>query len=128
MIEITLPWPDKRLSPNKRLNRWVMREAAEEARQVGKINALTSPTAPPKLMLFRDQNVTYVLHPPTKRRMDDDNAIAMLKHYRDGVADAYMIDDKRFHLQPIEWGDVVKGGKVVLRLEEMNDGNNDLNR
>jgi hypothetical protein len=97
----------------------VEREAASEARRIGKINALTTPSAPSNLILFRDQNITYTFHPPTKHKRDDDNFIAMMKHYRDGVADAYMIDDSKFHTQPAEWGDVVKGGKVVLRLEEM---------
>ena len=119
MIEITLPWPDKRLSPNARVHWRAKAEAVEEARYIGKINALTSNTAPRMYFLVGDHNVTYTLHPPTKRRMDDDNAIAMMKAYRDGVADAYQVDDKMLHTQPIEWGEVVKGGRVVLRLEEL---------
>ena len=117
MITIELPWPDKRLSPNARVHWRVSAEAVDIARHIGKISALTSPTAPPNLLLFKDQNISYKFHPPTKRRMDDDNAIAMMKAYRDGVAEAYQIDDKRFHTQPLEWGEVVKGGKVVLTLE-----------
>ena len=119
MIEITLPWPDKRLSPNARVHWRVYAKAVAEARQIGKINALTTPSAPPNLMLFEDQNITYTFHPPTKHKRDDDNFIAMMKSYRDGVAAAYEIDDCHFHTQPAEWGEVVKGGKVVLRLEEM---------
>ena len=119
MIEISLPWPDKRLSPNARVHWRVKAEAVRDARQIGKINALISPTAPSNLMLFRDQNITYKFYPPTKHTRDDDNFKAMMKPYRDGVADAYNIDDSRFHTQPAEWGAVVKGGKVVLRLEEM---------
>ncbi len=34
MIEIELPWPDKRLSPNAR-NRWAKVKATEEAREYG---------------------------------------------------------------------------------------------
>ena len=119
MIEITLPWPDKRLNPNVTVHWAVESKAAKEARHIGKINALTSPSAPLTLMLFKDQKITYTFHPPTKHKRDDDNYIASMKHYRDGVADAYMIDDNKFHTQPAEWGEVVKGGKVVLRLEEM---------
>ena len=121
MITIELPWPDKRLSPNARVHWREKAEATAIARQIGKINALTSPTAPSNFMLFRDQNITYKFYPPTKRKRDDDNFKAMMKPYRDGVADAYNIDDSRFHTQPAEWGEVVKGGKVVLRLEEMKD-------
>ena len=122
MIEIVLPWPDKRLSPNARVHWRVTAEAVSIARHIGKISALTSPTAPPNLMLFRDQNITYKFYPPMKRTRDDDNFKAMMKPYRDGVADAYGIDDSKFHTQPAEWGEVVRGGKVVLRLEEMSDG------
>ena len=118
MITIQLPWPDKRLSPNSR-DKWGKIKATKEARHIGKINALTSPTAPPDLMLFKDQKISYIFHPPTKRRMDDDNALSMMKPYRDGIAYAYNIDDSRFHTQPAEWGDVTPGGKVVLTLEEM---------
>lgn len=119
MIEITLPWPDKRLSPNARVHWAVKAKLVKEARHIGKINALTTPSAPPNLMLFKDQKITYIFHPPTKHKRDDDNFKAMMKSFRDGVADAYNIDDNRFHTQPAEWGEVVKGGKVVLRLEEM---------
>ena len=119
MITIELPWPDKRLSPNSRVHRRAKAEAIKEARHIGKINALTSTSAPPNFMLFRDQKITYTFCPPTKHKRDDDNFKAMMKSFRDGVADAYNIDDNRFHTQPAEWGEVVKGGKVVLRLEEM---------
>ena len=43
----------------------------------------------------------------------------MEKNYLDGVCDALGIDDSRIKRTVLEWGEVVKGGKVVLTLEEM---------
>ena len=119
MIIIVLPWPAKELNPNKRVHWAVKHKAAKEARYIGKINALTSPSAPPNLILLKDQKITYIFHPPTKHIRDDDNFISAMKHFRAGVADAYNIDDSRFHTQPAEWGEVIKGGKVILELEEL---------
>jgi hypothetical protein len=46
-----------------------------------------------------------------------DNALASLKAYHDGIADALGVNDCRFGIVPQAWGDSEKGGKVVIRLE-----------
>ena len=56
---------------------------------------------------------------PDRRKRDMDNCLAMMKPYQDGICDALGVDDSRIKRTVLEWGDVVKGGKVVLRLEEM---------
>ena len=61
----------------------------------------------------------YTFHPPDKRRRDIDNCLAMMKNYQDGVYNALGVDDSSIRRTVLEWGEVVKGGKVVLRLEEM---------
>ena len=121
MITIELPWPAKELSPNSRCHWREKAEAAAVARLTGYVLALNNmeDTFKCQPMELKDQKITYTFHPPTKRRMDDDNAIAMMKSYRDGVAEAYNVDDSKFYTQPAEWGAVVRGGKVILRLEEM---------
>ncbi len=43
----------------------------------------------------------------------------MMKAAQDGVADALRIDDVNFIPEKPEWGEVVRGGKVILKLEEM---------
>ena len=116
MIEVTLPWPDKRLSPNARVH-WRKRyEAAREAQTIAKVIARNKLIRwfPPEELQAR-----YEFCPPDKRRRDQDNFLSMMKPYQDGVCDVYRIDDSHIKRTVLEWGEVVTGGKVVLRLEEM---------
>jgi Holliday junction resolvase RusA-like endonuclease len=112
---ITLPWPDKRLSPNARLG-WrgalrVKRSAKNEAvietlRQVGGNG-----------FRFFDGAIkaTITFYPPDKRRRDRDNMVASFKAYQDGIAYATAADDSRwvptYHVGPPE-----APGRVVVAL------------
>ena len=127
MLEVTLPWPPRELSPNAR-NHWTAKaEASQTAKAQGcylTMEIFNSPYGYPCSwakkgtgnMIFQ---ATYVFHPPDKRKRDIDNFLAMMKNYQDGVCAALGIDDSRIKRTVIEWGAVVKGGKVVLRLEEI---------
>ena len=42
--------------------------------------------------------------------------LARFKPYRDGIADALGIDDKRFISHPLVSTEVRKGGQVVVRI------------
>ena len=55
-------------------------------------------------------------YPPTKRLPDDDNMLSRFKPWRDGIADAMGIDDKRFVSHPFVSDEVRKGGAVRVRL------------
>ncbi len=121
MIEITLPWPDKRLSPNSR-NRWAKTKATKWARQdafyvtyeaKNDVVEWYSGGLPYRIL------AQYTFYPPDRRRRDRDNYSAMMKAYQDGVCDALGVDDSCFQMAAPIWREVVKGGKVVLRLEEM---------
>ena len=121
MITIELSWPDKRLSPNSR-NKWAKVKATEEARNdafyityEAKVSTVEWYVGGlPYRILAR-----YTFYPPDRRKRDTDNALSMCKAAQDGVCSALGIDDSRIKRTVLEWGDVVKGGKVVLRLEEM---------
>ncbi|QDY48778.1 hypothetical protein [Stenotrophomonas maltophilia] len=117
MKELILPWPDKRLSPNARVH-WSKRSgAARLARHLGAVTALEAGCkgwALPEGRLHL--HVTF--HPPTKLLPDDDNMLARFKPYRDGIADALGIDDKRFISHPLVSTEVRKGGQVVVRITE----------
>jgi len=63
--------------------------------------------------------VTYHIYPPDLRHRDDDNIIASLKAYRDGVAKALMVDDKQFQMQTPILHDPIKGGKIEMEVEEL---------
>ena len=118
MIKIELPWPDKRLNPNSK-NRWAKTKATKQARHDAYY--ITREV----VGLYICDAVTigyktqYIFYPPDRRHRDKDNCLAMMKAYQDGVADALGINDKHFVPEKPEWGEVVKGGCVVLLLDEM---------
>ena len=121
MIEITLPWPDKRLSPNARVH-W--REKATVTKHARKMAYVLAWEGLYYLAyLGRDDvkfeaQITY--HPPDRRRRDIlDNLPASIKPFIDGMCDCMGIDDYQIQRTVNEWGDVTPGGKVVLTLEEM---------
>ena len=119
MIEITLPWPDKRLSPNARVHWLEKAEAAKGAREAGYYLMRNTSTIWVRDGIPDEIVSQYTFHPPDRRRRDQDNYSAMMKSYQDGVCDAMGIDDSCFQMAAPVWGDVTPGGKVVLTLEEM---------
>lgn len=117
---ITLPWPDKRLFPNyKRANHWrKYRNAERDARALGW--GLACEALPPHV---RQQiaegdapiRMTVTFYPPDRRNRDDDGCIGALKNYRDGLADALGVDDKRFRPH-YAFAEPCKPGKVEVSL------------
>jgi hypothetical protein len=116
MIEFTLPWPDKWLNPNNK-HREAYYRTSQEAKEYAYYMTLSYSLG--ELEVPEKISITYKFYPPTRHKRDDDNFIAAMKPSRDGVALALGVDDSCFVTQAAEWGEVVKGGKVVLRLEEM---------
>ena len=117
MLRIELPWPDSRLSPNAR-GHWRIKEKARQAaidtaywvtlaewQKIGK----------PKFLGFVKVYMTFC--PPRRRSYDDDNLISRMKYLRDGMAKALRVDDGVFRQQAVEFGQVQKGGKVLVTLE-----------
>ncbi len=115
MIDLVLPWPSKDLSPNGRVH-WARkakaaRNAREDARLLARLACWHEVILPPgRLHLWLD------FYPPTRRMPDDDNMLSRCKAYRDGIADALGIDDKRFVSHPMVKDEVRKGGQVVVRI------------
>lgn len=111
-ISITYPWPDYRLSPNgrtkshgliARLTKQVRKKAADLTWDRG-----LTPAVSAKL----DQ---MIFHPPSAR-WDDDNARAIGKPVRDGIADALGVDDKSFS-PDVPVREPIKGGAIVAIFE-----------
>ena len=63
--------------------------------------------------------MTIHAHPAVSRNRDDDNLIAACKAYRDGIADALGVNDSMFDVQPVQWGDLSKRGKLTFTVEAM---------
>ncbi|MCK4828249.1 hypothetical protein KA005_71630, partial [bacterium] len=102
-------------------------EAAKIAKEQGLYGVLEitclwpKDKAPPTVPMFNEFEAQYTFYPPDKRRRDQDNYSAMMKSYQDGVCIALGVDDSCFQMAAPVWGEVVKGGKVMLTLEELND-------
>lgn len=113
--ELILPWPDKAMSPNARVHWSVKSKAVKIARSFAFLK--TKEAGWDKIELPEGRLHLWIdFYPPTKRMPDDDNMLSRCKAYRDGIADALGIDDKRFISHPFVKSEVVKGGEVRIRI------------
>jgi len=113
MNSVVLAWPDKALSPNARVH-WskkskVVKETRSNAFMACRIAGLIAPKTDGKLHLWID------FHPPSNRRIDDDNCLGRFKCQRDGIADYLGIDDRIFESHP-SVKEKVAGGCVKVRI------------
>lgn len=122
-MNVVLPWPDRKLSPNVRAHWAAKHRAAKAAKQTSQLEthmALADATDEQLRVLAKAKaggriRVRIVLHPPDARRRDMDNVLASLKHPLDGVAAALGVDDARFDLE-CRWGEPELGGAVSIDL------------
>lgn len=100
MIEVRLPWPSKKtgLSPNARLNAGPKARAVKAAREMAWGLALE---ARAHLHPWPEHGPIFVhlsFVPHRGSAPDIDNAIASMKAFLDGIADAMKVNDRRFKL------------------------------
>ena len=109
---MVLPWPPRECSPNARCHYQTKAKAARRYRHdcwaLACVAKLRVDWAGPVRL-----RITFC--PPSRRRMDLDNAVAWIKNGLDGLADALKVDDSRFFLQPA-FGEPVPGGRVEIRI------------
>jgi len=117
VIRVELAWPNKVLSPNARPHFMVLsnakkaaKEEANWATRIGRGHRKIEHDGVSDIILRQ------IAHPPDKRDRDRDNLDHALKAARDGIAMALGINDKHFRPTGIEWGEVVRGGKVVIEV------------
>lgn len=115
---ITLPYPDKRLNPNKRLHFRVVAPVKKQARTDANILATVALSLKDKRAIAAGSGkipIEVRFYPPDNRHRDDDNAIASFKAARDGIADSIGVDDRRF--QPVyRFMDPDKPGRVEVEI------------
>jgi crossover junction endodeoxyribonuclease RusA len=115
MLEFRLPWPPKELSPNKRLH-WARKSKATKAyREACGLLMLAETEA--SSIQAEGLNLDITFCPPDKRRRDRDNMIASFKAGQDAISDVVGIDDRHF-IPTYRVGEPIKGGAVVIRIEE----------
>lgn len=98
MIEFTLPWPPKELSPNARMHWATLARWKKKYRHACGMTALEQLGQAGKLSLLETDNLTLtmVFYPPQRREYDRDNLSARMKSGLDGLCDTLKIDDKLF--------------------------------
>lgn len=113
---ISLPWPDKTLSPNAR-NHWAKTAKAKKLARLEACLLVKSqlPFKERQSIAQGDDKIAckITFYPPDNRRRDDDNMVSSFKAARDGLADALGIDDRR--LRPhYFFEDAEKPGRVEV--------------
>jgi hypothetical protein len=115
-LELVLPWPSKDLSPNARVHYRVKAQATKTARQTAVLLAYEAGWRGLRLPEGRLYLWIECYQAPGKKLPDDDNMIGRCKPYRDGIAQALGIDDKRFRCLPFVHDERRPGGQVVMRI------------
>lgn len=114
MNEIILPWWPKELKRNGDKYHWgAVSKAAKSAKDIAWVETLRHRNLP-KFPESGDIDLEVTFHPKTRNKIDRDNCVASCKHYFDGIALAWEVDDSRFAITP-RIGGPVKGGRVVVR-------------
>lgn len=111
---LTLPFPDARLSPNRRMDRRWLTNVRQIARNTGFYAARDAHLqVPDKTPL----HVYLTFCPPDHRRRDIDNLLSASKSTLDGVFAALGVDDSNVKLTTLGMGKRVKQGQTLLRIE-----------
>ena len=115
---ITLPWPDRHLSPNARLTWRSKMIYTAMARDIGFSAARQVFTPGESAPLTGELRVTYHIYPPNKHSRDEDNLLSNLKGVLDGVAKGLEIDDKEFHGAVCVWHEPEPPGRIEMEINE----------
>jgi len=109
IVVFNLPWPDPRLSSNKRLDRRALTEVRQTAKELGfyaiKENQIEMEARPMKLVI--------VFFPPDARKRDLDNLYTSFKPMQDGIFEALQLDDSLIREVLLQWGPQGVGGMIV---------------
>jgi crossover junction endodeoxyribonuclease RusA len=120
-MRVILPWPDKKLSPNARLHWGAKVGPKQDAKRIAAHLTIAAQGFPQVRHYLRCSDdpiaVTITFYPPDKRHRDDDNMIGAFKSWRDGIADALGVNDRRFRPQYC-FGDAAKPGRVEVAFPE----------
>ena len=111
MLNFTLPWPPKELSPNGRTHWRVLAKTKKAYREACAWSAKEQGAG---RIEAQKLHLTITFVPPNRRAHDLDNCLARLKSGLDGLADVLGVDDKHWTLT-IAKSDQV-GGMVKVEV------------
>ena len=115
-MEIALPWFNSKLNPNN-TEHWAVKAKIKKAQKKEAFGLGLIAKAPPKADKY---DLEIIFCPPDSRQRDLDNCLAACKSALDGLALAWKINDKDFRYKSINFGDVVRKGIVLIRVNEDN--------
>lgn len=121
-IVFSLPWPDKALSPNSRIDRRSSTKIRQAARDTGFYAAKEAmqKTGRSGFMLGTTRiAIRYTFYADNMRRYDLDNSLSRCKAYSDGIALAIGVDDSRWDVVTLIRGEPVEGGRVDVEIEAL---------
>ena len=112
---IELPFPDKILWPNGR-GHHMAKHRAFQKHKLWAYHAMLAHGGSAALTVAGRIDWVVTFYPKTRNAIDDDNARASLKAYQDGLAAAIGVNDSVFAAPSVQFGEPVKGGKVVVSI------------
>jgi len=113
-VTISLPYPERILSPNSPKRHWKAKQPAKESARE-QAYFLAWPLRG-RLEGAKYLQMTLTIYPPNHRRRDLDNAHSALKSALDGMCRGLGVDDSQIRRVTLEWGNVIKGGQVEIDL------------
>jgi crossover junction endodeoxyribonuclease RusA len=114
MVELFLPWPDRRLSPNARVHWSSLARAKKSAKNVA---FYTVKEAGIGKIAADSIKAKYSFFPPDRHARDADNLISSMKAAQDGIALAIGIDDSKWQTSYEIKSAIEKRGMVKVELE-----------
>jgi crossover junction endodeoxyribonuclease RusA len=115
MIELELSWPASVLSPNSRAH-WRTKARFQTTSHLAAFAETRNWLWRHHCTVSESMPVTLIFCPPDRRPRDLDNLGASQKWALDGVAKALGVNDKQFRPVTLDWGDVCKPGKVIVKI------------
>lgn len=114
VLNITLPWPPKELSPNARLHWSKLAKAKKAYRYACAVQARVQGAQ----RIEADKlHLSLTFYPPTRRGFDLDNALARMKSGLDGLADVLGVDDRHWSLSITRAEEI--GGMVKIEVRHV---------
>ena len=124
IIQLTLPWPHRALSPNARVN--LMQKARIFKREkyatmmltkaalqkVGIEKVTVKGGLPDKKWRGGRVNIELICIPPH----DEDNLLANCKAILDGIAEGMQVNDNTFHFKEQDWLQAENPGHLIINI------------
>lgn len=115
-IRVELPWFCRGVSPNQRVHWAIRSRATKKLKQLSYFATLEALSGkfPPKVV--ERVNISLNFYPPDRRPRDEDNLVACMKSYLDGIAMGLKLNDRCFHIQSLHVGNPVKPARICVVL------------